>query len=86
MKKLMLAAGAAALLAASSLAAFAADVTGSITAVDATAMTVTLDDGKIYALPQDFDVATLKQGEKVLISYEEQDGKLVITRVEPSQS
>ena len=86
MKKLMISAGAAALLAASSLAAMATDVTGSITAVDATSMTVTLDDGKVYSLPQEFDVATLKQGEKVLLSYQEQDGKLVITKVEPAQT
>jgi Cu/Ag efflux protein CusF len=84
MKKLMITAGAAALLAASSFAAFADEVTSSITAVDATAMTVTLEDGKVYALPQDFDVATLTQGEKVKITFEEVDGKLQITAVEPA--
>ena len=49
MKKLMIAAGAASLLAMSSLAAFADEAQGSITSVDPTAMTVTLDDGNTYA-------------------------------------
>lgn len=48
MKKLMTAAAAAALLAASSFAAFAAEVTGSITSIDVAAGTITLDDGKTY--------------------------------------
>jgi Cu/Ag efflux protein CusF len=48
MNKLMTAAAAAALLTASSFAAFAAEVTGSITSIDVAAGTIVLDDGKTY--------------------------------------
>jgi Cu/Ag efflux protein CusF len=48
MKKLTTVAAAAALLAASSFAALAAEVTGSITSIDAAAGTIALNDGKTY--------------------------------------
>lgn len=82
MKKLMVAASAAALFAASSFAAFAAEVTGAITAVDPAAGTVTLDDGNTYVLPADFNIASLQAGAMVKITYEEVDGQLTITAVE----
>lgn len=82
MNRLMIAAGAAALLAASSLSAFAAEVTGAITAVDPAAGTVTLEDGNTYVLPANFDLASLQAGATVKIIYEEVDGKLTITSVE----
>lgn len=80
MKKLMMAAAAAALLAGSSLA-LAAEVSGSITSIDATARTITMDDGKTYTLPADFDAATLVQGAKVKLTVDDADGK-TITKVE----
>jgi hypothetical protein len=82
MNRLMIAASAAALLAVSSFAALAAEVTGAITAVDPAAGTVTLDDGNTYVLPADFDIASLQAGAMVKITYEEVDGKLAITAVE----
>lgn len=82
MNRLMIAAGAAALLAASTFSAFAAEVTGAITAVDPATGTVTLDDGRVYVLPADFDVASITAGAMVKITYEEVDGKLTITAVE----
>ena len=81
MRKLMIAASAAALLAASSLAALAAEATGAIVSVDLAAHTVTLDDGKTYVLPKNFDLASLKAGAKVTITVDDADGK-TITRVE----
>jgi Cu/Ag efflux protein CusF len=84
MKKLMIAAGAAALLAVSSLAAYAAEATGSIKSVDAAAMAVTLDDGKTYSLPAGFDAASLKAGAKVKITYDEANGKMTATAVVPA--
>ena len=84
MKKLMVAAGAAALLAASSLLAVADEATGSITAVDPTAMTLTLDDGNTYTLPADVDAASLQVGAKVIIEFSKDDsGKMVATAVTP---
>ena len=87
MKKLMIAAGAASLLAMSSLAAFADEAQGSITSVDPTAMTVTLDDGNTYGLPASIDAASLQVGEKVKIEYsKDADGKMTATAVTPASS
>ena len=84
MKKLMIAAGAAGLLAASSLAALADEAEGAIMSVDPTAMTVTLDDGNTYQLPESVDAASLQVGEKVTIEYSTNDsGKMEATAVTP---
>lgn len=84
MRKLLIAAGAAALLAASSIAALAADATGAIKSVDAAANTVTLEDGTIYVLPAGFDAASIKVGDKVTITFDEADGKMTATVVVPA--
>ena len=84
MHKLLVTAGAAALLAASSFAAYAADATGAIQSIDATAGTVTLADGTVYVLPAGFDSAAFKVGDQVKITYEEADGKMNATLVEPA--
>ncbi len=86
MKKLVIAAGAAVLLAMSSLAALADEASGSITSVDDSAMTVTLDDGNTYTLPADVDTSTLKVGDKVTVEYtKDADGNLVATAVTMAQ-
>ena len=84
MRKLMIAAAAAALFASVSIAA-AADVTGSITAVDPTAGTVTLDSGQTFTVGEALkaDIANWKVGQKVKITYDEADGKMTATAVEP---
>lgn len=53
-------------------AAFAAvtDTSGTIKAIDAKAMTVTLADGTFYHLPAGFKLADLKVGEKVVVSWD----------------
>jgi outer membrane lipoprotein SlyB len=85
MKKLMIAAGAAGLLAMSSLAALADEAQGSITSVDPAAMTVTLDDGNTYALPAGLDAASLQVGQKVIIEYTKDDsGKMAASAVTPA--
>ena len=83
MNKLMVAASAAALLAASSLAALAAEASGTITSIDLASATVTLDDGNTYKLPADLDVASLQIGAKVKITFDEVDGEMNATMVEP---
>ena len=65
MRKLMVAAGAAALLVASTIAAIGAEATGAITSIDTAAKTVTLEDRKIYVLPTGFDAASVKVSDKV---------------------
>lgn len=53
-------------------AAFAAGTaaSGTIKAIDAKAMTVTLEDGSVYALPAGFKIDTFKAGEKVSLTWE----------------
>ncbi len=85
MKKLVIAAGAAVLLAMSSLAALADEASGSITNIDETAMTVTLDDGNTYTLPADVDPTSLKVGDKVTVEFtKDADGNLAASAVNPS--
>ncbi len=81
MKKSMKIVAATALLALSSFAALAADVTGAITAVDAANHSVTLDDGHAYVMPADIDVAELQIGLKVTLTYEEKDGARIVSAV-----
>jgi Cu/Ag efflux protein CusF len=51
-------------------AVFAADASGAIKAIDTKAMTITLEDGKVYYLPADFKIADLKVGEKVTVTFD----------------
>ncbi len=86
MKKLVIAAGAAVLLAVSSLAALADEASGSITNIDATAMTVTLDDGNTYLLPADVDATSLQVGEKVTVEFsKDANGNMAATAVTAAQ-
>ena len=81
MKKIMIAAGAAALLAASSLVALAEEASGTITAIDTAGGSVTLSDGKVYFLPQNLaSAAMVKVGDKVVITFTaDQAGKMNAT-------
>jgi hypothetical protein len=46
-------------------------------------MTVTLDDGNVYALPSDVDPASLQVGDSVTIEYtKDADGNLVAATVD----
>ena len=65
MKKLMIAAGAAAIFATFSFSALAEDATGTIDSIDTATGLVTLDDGKIFKLPTTVALATFKSGQKV---------------------
>jgi len=85
MRKLMIAASAAAMLAASSLSALAAEATGAITAIDPAAGTVTLADGQVFTLPAEFDAASLQVGQDVTITYEQgADGSMTASAVTPN--
>lgn len=92
MRKLMIAASAAALLGFVS-AASAAEVTGTISAVDSANHTITLDSGQTFAVgstatPQQqtaTDAASsFKMGDKVKIVYDEVDGKMTATQISPA--
>jgi hypothetical protein len=85
MRKLMVAAGAAALFAASSLAALAAEATGAIASIDTASGTVTLDSGQTFSLPASVDAASLQVGQQVKITYEEGSGGVMsATMIEPA--
>lgn len=72
MRKLLVPAAAAALLATSALtfAATPQHTTGTVKAYDAKAQTLTLADGSVYALPKVFKNPGLKAGERVSINWE----------------
>lgn len=81
MNKLTTIAGAAAFLAASSLAALAAEATGTIVSVDPMAGTIMLDDGNTYVLPPEIDIAALAAGSQVTVTYEDIGGELSVTAI-----
>ncbi len=85
MRKITIAASAAAMLAALTMAALAAEAKGTIQSIDPAAGTVTLSDGNTYTLPQDFDAASLQVGQDVTVTYEPAaDGAMVATAVTTS--
>ena len=55
-----------------------ADVEAVIEGVDEDKLTLTLDDGKRYQAPEEFNFDGLKKGVKVVVFYTENDGKRVI--------
>jgi Cu/Ag efflux protein CusF len=75
MKKVVLPALAAVLLASAS-AAFAADATGVIKSIDAAKNTMTLDNGSTYVAPTSVKVSTFKVGDKVSVDYTMTNGKM----------
>lgn len=72
MRKLLVPAAAAALLATSvlSFAATEQHSTGTVKAYDAKAQSLTLADGTVYMLPKTFKDPGLKAGEKVSINWQ----------------
>lgn len=70
---------AAALLTLSSAAALAAQAEGQIKSVNAEKGTITLDDGKSYKMPGEFDVASLEVGTEIIVNYDEVNGERLVT-------
>lgn len=54
--------------------AFAADTEGTIESIDTDKMTITLDDGQTYKLPQEMDISGIEQGMDVVLAYREANG------------
>lgn len=63
-------------------AALAAQAEGHIKKIDSDNLTITLDDGKSYKLPGEFDMASIKEGMEVLIAYDKIGGENLITDME----
>ena len=68
-----------------STAAFAAEAEGQITAIDKENSVITLDNGKSYKLPGEFDVESLKEGMEILLAYDTVGGENLITDMEVSE-
>jgi hypothetical protein len=60
-------------------AAFAAQTSGTITAISKKADTFTLSDGKNYTLPEGIEDTNLRVGEKVQLTFAIKGGKAVVS-------
>ena len=65
-----------------STVAMADDVEGKITGINQDKETITLDDGKTYKLPGEFDYSAINKGMKVIILYDEADNTRFITDIQ----
>ena len=59
-----------------------ADVEATIRSVDTKALSLTLDDGKTYRVPEEFNFEGLAAGVKVLVFYTVVDGNRVVDDLE----
>ena len=71
----------AAVMAMSVSFAWAGDVTGVIKSINANAHEIVLDDGKTYSVPQNINISNLKEGDKVMVSAEVENGKNIVSKV-----
>ncbi len=62
-----------------------ADVEATISKINMNDLSMTLDDGKTYQVPEEFNFEGLEAGVKVLVFYTEVDGKRVINDLEVMQ-
>jgi hypothetical protein len=62
-----------------------ADVEATIDSVDVNALTLTLDDGEVYKVPEEFNFEGLEAGVKVVVFYTEVDGHRVVDDLEVIQ-
>jgi Cu/Ag efflux protein CusF len=65
---------------------FAAELNGQIKSVDPSAGTITLQSGEQFVVSEGVTMQNLKPGEEVTVSYEEKDGKMVATGVQPKSN
>ncbi len=76
---------AAAVLFLSAAPVFAAEAEGEIKTIDRDQLTITLDNGKSYKLPGEFDLDALQEGMDVVLAYDEVGGVAQITDMDLSQ-
>ncbi|MGQ0445225.1 MAG: DUF1344 domain-containing protein [Beijerinckiaceae bacterium] len=87
MSKRLFAVAALVATAALSTAALAASMTrvGEVKSTDAAKHELVLSTGATFELPAKFNVSSLKNGEKVKVTYEMKDGKMVASHVWPQK-
>lgn len=66
-------------------AAFAAEAEGQVKSIDKDKAIITLDNGKSYKLPGEFDVDNIKPGMDVLLAYDVVGGENLITDMQLPQ-
>lgn len=71
----------AVILATSTTTVFAAEMTGTVKAIDKSHDSITLTDGKTFTLPEGIEAETLKVGEKIKVVYSSKAGKLLATSI-----
>ncbi|MGG7519496.1 DUF1344 domain-containing protein [Allorhizobium undicola] len=54
------------------------DVESTIKSINQQKLVLTLEDGKTYSLPEEFNFEGLKPGQKVIVSFTTVDGKRVV--------
>lgn len=82
MKKLIGAVSALALMSAAGMA-LANEATGKIQSVDEEQMTLIPDSGETFTFAEGLSIEGLEEGTEVRVAYEEQDGQLKATAIEP---
>ncbi|RUM23911.1 DUF1344 domain-containing protein [Rhizobium vallis] len=65
--------------------AFAAQTSGTITAISKKADTITLSDGKKYTLTEGIEDTNLRVGEKVQLTFAIKGGKAVVSHLTPEK-
>lgn len=83
MRKLILPALAIALMAAAPGAFAAETANGAIKTIDAKGHMLTLDNGDQFVLDKKVSTKNLKTGQKVAVTYNMKDGKMMATKVQP---
>lgn len=69
------------ILAASTIAGLAKELTGTVKAIDKSHDSITMTDGKTFTLPEGIEAETLTVGEKVKVVYSGKAGKLLVTAI-----
>jgi hypothetical protein len=65
--------------------ALAAEAEGHIKTIDRDNLTITLDNGKLYKLPGEFDVDAIEEGMEILLAYDKVGDVNLITDMELSE-
>ncbi|MFZ1681134.1 MAG: DUF1344 domain-containing protein [Rhizobiaceae bacterium] len=66
-------------------AVLAGEAEGAIKKIDPDSQVITLDNGKAYKLPGEFDIDAIKVGMTVLIAFDTVDGENLITDMEAAE-
>lgn len=62
-----------------------ADVEAKISRIDTEKLTIALDDGKSYQVPEEFNFEGLKAGQKVVVFYTVVDGRRIVDDLQVSE-